>query len=67
MARLRLLILVTVVVFASSAWAQLIPDPDVQGKINDSRQEITLNGKIAYAKEFGGYFFQTDSAGNFFS
>lgn len=66
MPRLRLLIfLVLLVMFASNAEAeQRIPDPDVQGKINDARQEITLKGKIAYAKELGGYFFQTEKAGN---
>jgi hypothetical protein len=53
-----------VVFCTDSAWAQFIPDPDVQGKINDARQEISLSGKIAYAKESGGYFLMTGSAGN---
>jgi hypothetical protein len=65
MAKGRLLILAAILVMlAGSAWAQLIPDPDVQGKINDAQQEITLTGKIAYAQELGGYFFKTDKAGN---
>jgi hypothetical protein len=54
-----------VLVFCTStAEAKFIPDPDVQGKINDARQEITLTGKIAYAKELGGYFLQAGQAGN---
>ena len=70
MVRLRLLIIVVMLVmFTGKAGAeQFIPDPDVQGKINDARQDITLKGKIAYAKEFGGYFFQTETGrkqGNF--
>jgi hypothetical protein len=66
MARLRLLIIVVMLVMVTgkAGAEQLIPDPDVQGKINDARQEITLKGKIAYAKELGGYFFQTEAAGN---
>ncbi len=66
MAILRFFILVALLlVFASGAGAeQLIPDPDVQGKIDDARQDITLNGKIAYSKEFGGYFFHAGSAGD---
>lgn len=66
MAFLRLLFLATllVIVTSSAGAEQFIADPDVQGKINDSRQDISLAGKIAYAKELGGYFFQTDAAGN---
>ncbi|MBM4286692.1 MAG: hypothetical protein FJ135_00835 [Deltaproteobacteria bacterium] len=52
------------VLFAGSAWAQFIPDPDVGPKIRDARQNITLTGKIAYAQELGGYFLQADRAGN---
>ena len=65
MTKLRLLILAAVLlVFTSSVEAQqLIPDPDVGPKIADCRQDITLTGKIAYSKEFGGYFFQAGSAG----
>ena len=53
-----------VLLAAGSALAQLIPDPDVQGKISDARQAITLTGKIAYAQELGGYFLQAGKAGN---
>ncbi len=49
---------------ASSVWAQFIPDPDVQGKINDARQRVSLTGRIAYAQELGGYFLQSGKAGN---
>jgi hypothetical protein len=48
----------------TTAWAEFIPDPDVQGKINDARQEITLTGKIAHANNVGGYYFDAGSAGN---
>ena len=48
--------------FAGTAWAQLIPDPDVQGKIGDAQQPITLQGRIAY-HELGGYVLQADQAG----
>ena len=49
--------------FAGTAWAQLIPDPDVQGKIGDARQPITLKGRIGY-QELGGYIVKADRAGN---
>lgn len=65
MIKLKLFVMAAVLVLCtSSAYAKLIPDPDVQGKINDARQEITLKGKIAYAQELGGYFLQTGRAGN---
>src|SRR3974390_3003727 len=48
---------------AGTAWAQLIPDPDVQGKIRDASQPITLQGRIAY-HELGGYVLQADQAGD---
>jgi hypothetical protein len=66
MVRLRLLIIVVMLVMVTgkAGAEQFIPDPDVQGKINDARQDISLTGKIAYAKELGGYFFQTEKAGN---
>ncbi len=64
MVKIRLLLVALILaMFTTAAWAQLIPDPDIQGKINDARQEISLTGKIAYAKEFGGYFFQAGMAG----
>jgi hypothetical protein len=43
--------------------AQLIPDPDVQGKIRDASQPITLEGRIIY-RQVGGYLLQTDRAGD---
>lgn len=46
-----------------SAWAQFIPDPDVQGKIQDAHQPITLRGKIAY-QEIGGYIVKAGRAGD---
>ena len=49
--------------FAGTAWAQFIPDPDVQGKIQDARQPITLRGKIAY-QEVGGYIVKAERAGD---
>ncbi|MGQ9919861.1 MAG: hypothetical protein ACUVRZ_00870 [Desulfobacca sp.] len=49
---------------ADRAGAQYIPDPDVQGKINDARQRLSLTGRIAYAQELGGYFLQSGKAGN---
>ena len=61
--RLLIVALVLVMLSGSAGAEQLIPDPDIQGKINDARQEISLTGKIAYAKEFGGYFFQAGMAG----
>jgi hypothetical protein len=65
MVKLKLLLMSAVIVFCTSpAWAQFIPDPDVQGKIKDARQEISLTGKIAYSKELGGYFLQAGMAGN---
>jgi hypothetical protein len=62
--RKLLMAAVLVVLGAGTAWGQFIPDPDVQGKIQDARQEITLKGKIVYAKELGGYFLQAGMAGN---
>jgi hypothetical protein len=65
MIKLKLLMVVAFLALGiSTAWAEFIPDPDVQGKISDARQEISFTGKIAYAKELGGYFLQTDKAGN---
>jgi hypothetical protein len=48
--------------FAGTAWAQLIPDPDVQGKIQDAIQPVTLQGRISY-HELGGYHLEADLAG----
>lgn len=65
MIKLKFLLLAALVVLGSSnAWAKFIPDPDVQGKIKDARQEIALTGKIAYAQELGGYFLKAGMAGN---
>jgi len=60
----KIFILAAIMVFfAGTAWAQLIPDPDVQGKIGDAQQPITLKGKIAY-QELGGYILKAGRAGN---
>ena len=65
MQRLVTLMLISMVIlWAGMAAAQYIPDPDVQGKINDARQRLTLSGRIAYAQELGGYFLQAGKAGN---
>jgi hypothetical protein len=52
-----------VLFFAGTASAQLIPDPDVQGKIQDASQPVTLQGRIVY-HELGGYHLQADLAGD---
>jgi hypothetical protein len=49
---------------ATAAWAQFIPDPDVQGKINHARQEISLRGKIGHADGLGGYYLNAGTAGH---
>lgn len=59
-----LLLTIVLAAWVGSAEAQYIPDPDVQGKINDARQRLTLTGRIAYAQELGGYFLQSGKAGN---
>ena len=43
--------------------AQLIPDPDVQGKIRAASQPITLEGRIIH-RQVGGYLLQADRAGD---
>ena len=35
------------------AWAQLIPDPDVQGKIQDARQADHLKGQDRLCQDVG--------------
>ncbi|AEB08297.1 hypothetical protein [Desulfobacca acetoxidans] len=63
--KILLLWAVLLVVLAGAVRAEeLIPDPDVGPKISGCRQAVTLTGKIAYAKEVGGYFFQTGQAGD---
>jgi hypothetical protein len=62
---LKLLLVASLILLSSAtAWARFIPDPDVQGKINDARQEITLQGKIAYNRALGGYFLRAARAGD---
>jgi hypothetical protein len=61
----KLIIMALLAVFwAGTAGAQLIPDPDVQVKINDARQAITLTGKISHADSLGGYFLDAGAAGH---
>ena len=50
-------------IFAGTAWARLIPDPDVQGKIQDARQSISLKGRVVY-QEVGGYILRAEGAGD---
>lgn len=64
MIRRKILLFAAIMLFlAGTARGQLIPDPDVQGKIGDARQSITLTGRITY-HEVGGYVLQTDDAGD---
>ncbi len=65
MKRMTALFLAMVLIcWAEGAGAQYIPDPDIQGKINDAQQRLALTGRIAYAQELGGYFVQGGKAGN---
>lgn len=65
MLKLKLILVATLILsYSTTTWAKFIPDPDVQGKINDARQEITLKGKIAYAQALGGYFLRAVQAGD---
>jgi hypothetical protein len=58
------LLVAILLLFAGTAGAaQLIPDPDVQGKISDAGQPITLEGRIIY-RQVGGYLLQADRAGD---
>jgi hypothetical protein len=58
------LVLSLLLVTATSALAELIPDPDVQRKINDARQVVTLTGRISHSNALGGYYLDAGSAGN---
>ncbi len=62
--RTALFFIIVLAVWVGSVEAQYIPDPDIQGKINDAQQRLALTGRIAYAQELGGYFLQSGKAGN---
>jgi hypothetical protein len=61
----KIIILVAILLtFAGTVHAaQLIPDPDVQGKIQEASQPITLEGRIIY-RQVGGYTLQAERAGD---
>lgn len=62
--KIALVVMIALTVLVGSVEAQYIPDPDIQGKINDAQQRLSLTGRIAYAQELGGYFVQGGKAGN---